>query len=298
MLPLNQSIRMLIALYLALYLAIHGYRKKSLNKSGSISAFLVGFISFSVSYRMGFLLILFYYSSSKLTKLKEDVKSKLEDDYKHAGQRNWIQVLTNSVLATILSILYYQLFSEDRLPSMSNFTIESYIWCAYVAHYACANGDTWASELGILSKSKPRLITSFFLREVPPGTNGGMSILGTFASAAGGSFIGLSYYLLGFVFRLEGPNHEQWPMIILGCIYGIIGSIIDSLLGAICQATYYDKDLKCIVKKYNFNNKSIDHISGINLLTNEGVNFFSILITMLISTFLSPYVFKMFLSLY
>lgn len=48
-----------------------------------------------------------------------------------------------------------------------------------------------ASELGILSTGTPRLITSFFRRSVPKGTNGGMSIYGTFASVAGGAFIGI-----------------------------------------------------------------------------------------------------------
>ncbi|TBU41905.1 integral membrane protein DUF92-domain-containing protein, partial [Dichomitus squalens] len=47
-------------------------------------------------------------------------------------------------------------------------------------HFACCLGDTLASELGILSRSRPILIST--LKPVPPETNGGLSVVGTLAS--------------------------------------------------------------------------------------------------------------------
>jgi uncharacterized membrane protein len=280
-------------------LSYHGLRKKSLSLSGASAAFFVGFTAFATSYRFGIMLILFYYTGSKLTKVKEDVKAKLEEDFKTGGQRNYTQVLANSILASTIAILFYVYEGEDRhlnfdISGATNFSSENraaYLWCLYVAHYACAAADTWASEIGILAKQQPILITTF--RRVPSGTNGGISALGTLASAAGGAFIGLVFYLPGLLFS-SSPAVPQYPMVIFGLICGLVGSLLDSLLGATLQATFYSKDRKMIVKHPRNVDKSIEHISGIDILSNEAVNFFSILLTMLVVTPCAPYLFQSF----
>src|ERR1700761_5268088 len=58
------------------------------------------------------------------------------------------------------------------------------------SHFACCLGDTLASELGILSSSPPRLVTTW--KPVPPGTNGGVSVGGTLASVVGGIIMGFT----------------------------------------------------------------------------------------------------------
>ena len=60
-------------------------------------------------------------------------------------------------------------------------------------HYAAVAADTYSSELGILSKSKPRLITT--LNTVPPGTNGGVTAAGVLAGALGAFTIGITSFL-------------------------------------------------------------------------------------------------------
>ena len=71
------ALRILLAFILASALSYHGKRKKSLDSSGSAAAFVVGFVSFTASYRFGAILIIFYLSSSRLTKLKADLKQVL-----------------------------------------------------------------------------------------------------------------------------------------------------------------------------------------------------------------------------
>ena len=91
-------------------------------------------------------------------------------------------------------------------------------------HFACCLGDTLASELGILSKGKPRLITT--LKHVPPGTNGAMSVGGTVASVAGGAFVGA---LTGVTLILENRScvaNVLGECISLGALFGGLGSLV------------------------------------------------------------------------
>ena len=143
--------------------------------------------------------------------------------------------------------------------------------------FACCNGDTWASELGILSKSDPILITTF--KKVPRGTNGGVSFWGLFVSFAGGIFIGIFHYLATVIFvdsdsLLDSP--AQFPLIFLGGIAGIFGSIVDSYLGAIFQFSGQTKE-GFIVEDPN---EAVRKISGkFKLLNNHSVNLVSCFIT-------------------
>jgi uncharacterized membrane protein len=108
--------------------------------------------------------------------------------------------------------------------------------CGIVGSFGCACGDTWASEIGILSKSRPRLVTSCCLRPVAPGTNGGISVLGTVASAGGGLFIGLVAASIGFLTGVE----PAWILLAaVGTVSGFLGSMIDSVLGATLQETVF-----------------------------------------------------------
>ncbi|MDH5746470.1 MAG: DUF92 domain-containing protein [Candidatus Bathyarchaeota archaeon] len=84
--------------------------------------------------------------------------------------------------------------------------------------------DSFANEIGILSRRRPLLITTG--ESVDPGTNGAVSPLGTFACIISSVSIGLMIPLLSF---FECP----WiPCLILGLVTGVLGSFIDSLMGA------------------------------------------------------------------
>ena len=127
------------------------------------------------------------------------------------------------------------------------------------SNYAAVTADTFSSELGILSNSKPRLLTSWNLRKVPPGTNGGVSLIGTLAGFGGAFIIALtSLSLLPFCGRgstiggqlfgsksgLEGGIGWNWRVkyywVVAITVWGGLGSILDSVLGGLFQESVID----------------------------------------------------------
>lgn len=70
------------------------------------------------------------------------------------------------------------------------------------------------------------------------GTNGAISLVGTLASILGGGIVGLAYYLALLLLVNEDyltSAPPQWPLIPIGGLLGLLGSTIDSILGATVQ---------------------------------------------------------------
>lgn len=123
----------------------------------------------------------------------------------------------------------------------------------------------WASELGILNKSWPTSIITF--QKVPPGTNGGVSALGLAASLAGGATMGL---VGAMTLVIQQPCHGlPWEFVIIGSLAGLGGSLIDSLLGATVQKTWYSEKQKMVVQ--DGQNGAVA-IRGWDVLDNHQVN--------------------------
>ncbi|XP_068082464.1 transmembrane protein 19 isoform X5 [Anabrus simplex] len=191
------------------------------------------------------------------------------------GQRNWIQVLCNGGMATQLALLYLlDAGCEERPIDFSQNYRSSWLGLGVLGAFACCNGDTWASEFGsVIGQSWPYLITN--RQRVPPGTNGGVTIPGLIFSLLGGAVIGLAYYItvlycVDSTILAESP--PQWPLVLAGAFAGIVGSLVDSLLGATLQYSGVDERTGCIVEHAG---RGIKHISGIQLLDNHSVNLIS-----------------------
>jgi uncharacterized membrane protein len=168
--------------------------------------------------------------------------------------------------------------------------LSRFLLYAALGHFACCLGDTLASELGILSSSPPRLITSF--RPVPPGTNGGISLGGTLASILGGLLVGL---FMGGTLVIENSacrSDGAWiglmgSMLFWGAVGGGMGSMVDSFLGATIQQTKYDESKKMVTYSEASEKKETKIVSGINILTNNQVNVLSSLIMSLMVGYLA-----------
>lgn len=272
--------RVLAATAIATILAVRGRKRGSLSRSGAASAFFVGFASFSSGARFGWTLIAFYLSATRATRFRAGRKKVLEDGFStENGNRGAGQVLASSLPAVVVSGVYAWLFRDD-VPVSASIPLRAELQLAYLLFFAACAGDTFASELGSVLGDptvRPRLLVAPW-RAVPRGTNGAVSTGGTVASALGGAVVGA-------VFLVTGPawTAMQCRLVLVGALGGLLGSALDSVLGALLQASFYDpvegKVLKEKPDPTSPVGKRAVHVTGVDLLSGEAVNLAAAVLT-------------------
>ena len=270
---------------LVLGLAFKAYKSRGLTPLGIAASVATGLIHTHHPTLLPFSLLAgFYLTSSKFTKLKADIKASLTQHSSGEGggegPRNATQVFANSIVATSLIFLHthFYYFVDGSYP-WSNLLLIGVI-CQYAA--VCA--DTWSSELGILSKSNPILITT--LKLCPKGTNGGVSPLGLGVALGAGAFIGtISSF---FLYSPAQQFLQCGALIAFTSVMGLFGSLLDSVLGATLQQSVVLADKNIIVEGEGggkltdidaTKNPDYKVVSGYNILSNNQVNLLTSVIT-------------------
>ncbi|HEY2980792.1 MAG TPA: DUF92 domain-containing protein [Anaerolineales bacterium] len=243
---------------LGITIAFLAYRTHSLNRSGALAAAFLGTIVFGIGgWQWAVVLLTFFISSSILTRAFSRRKRGLDEKYAKSGERDAAQVFSNGGLPALFAALH------------GFFPNAAWTWIGFAAALAAVNADTWATELGVLNATPPRMITDLRKR-VERGTSGGVSLLGTLASLAGSALIAILATLLSpYPYPLS-------PFFVLGLIVlaGSFGSLFDSLLGATVQAMYIcPKDQKETEKHplHTCGAQTI-HLRGWRWLNNDWVN--------------------------
>lgn len=139
---------------------------------------------------------------------------------------------------------------------------------AFLSYVACCIGHGFSTELASVRFAKPKLITTW--RSVMPGVSGGVTPLGTVASAVGGGLIGVAFCAFSSLSAArELPPIEASACcykyhLILGMLAGLLGSCFSCLLGATLMYSGFDSVSNKVVS--HANGASIEHITGIDLL--------------------------------
>lgn len=249
-------------------IAAVAYRKHSLTASGALAAVAVGTLLYGFGSLAWFgTLIMFFISSSFLSKWRHRDKAVLEVAYAKTGRRDAMQVLANGGLAVIFCVVYY--LWPSRIW-----------WAAFIGILATVNADTWATEIGGLSRTPPRSIVTW--RVVAAGTSGGLTSVGTAATLAGGLFIGTAAWLL-IMLSPEQVQQGQVPasmqnfgvLLLTGGMAGLLGSLTDSLLGATGQVMYKCTVCGHTVERQVHCDRPTVRVRGIPFLNNDAVNFIS-----------------------
>jgi uncharacterized protein (TIGR00297 family) len=256
---------LLIGFLLSAAIGFVAYRRRSLSRSGVVGALLVGTLTFGIGgLTWAMVVVAFFVSSSVLTHYRADAKRHGAIELAKGGQRDLTQVLANGGVAVLLALA--AALWHDRYSTI--------ILAAFVGAMATVTADTWATEIGMGSKTPPRLITT---RQVARrGESGGVTLLGFIASATGAWCIGSVVVLGEWIVSWWGGNVQQvWlglPFVAL--IAGMLGSVSDSLLGATAQALYYcAPDDKYTESPIHSCGRPAMRVRGWDWINNDMVNF-------------------------
>lgn len=239
----------LLSVFFIAIVAIGGAVARLLTVGGALIAFFVG-SSVWIGLGLDGLLLLatFFLTSSFWSLYRRDQKSESAQHIEKGEQRDAYQVLANGGWAALFA-LYGTLFQEEVF------------YVGAVCALATANSDTWASEIGVLSKGRP--IHVFTLQRVPRGTSGGVTVLGTVAGGLGAATIAFLASLLE-IFSLEAA--------IVVFLFAVGGMWLDTLLGATIQ-----RKQRCLICKNETEarihcGQRTVYLRGLKWMTNDVVN--------------------------
>jgi uncharacterized protein (TIGR00297 family) len=234
---------------LASVIALIAWRARALRPSGAVAAVIVGTAAMAAGWDWGVIVVLYFVSSSALSRFRSrDKDERTGGRVEKTGARDGWQVLANGGLFAVAALAY------AVEPGM--------IWqLPAIGALAASAADTWATELGVLSPSRPRSILT--LQPVEPGVSGGVTGYGFAAAVAAASFIGTVARALG------------WPSatLIAALLGGLGGCTLDSLLGASIQSRR--RCPSCNVgteQRVHRCGSATEHVGGIAALDNDGVN--------------------------
>ncbi|MEW6084436.1 MAG: DUF92 domain-containing protein [Chloroflexota bacterium] len=238
---------------LAIVIASLADRAHALSKSGAFAAICLGTIIFGVGgIPWAVLLLTFFFTSTALSRAFRKRKQGLNEKYAKGDQRDAGQVFGNGGLAAAF-VLFHFFYPESNIG-----------WIGFAASLAAVNADTWATELGVLNPTPPRMITNLRKR-VEKGTSGGVSLVGTLASLAGSALIAALASLFTY----------NWSLFLPITFAGLAGSLFDSFLGATVQAMYFCPTDNKETEKHPLHTCGTEtvHLRGWKWLTNDWVNF-------------------------
>jgi uncharacterized protein (TIGR00297 family) len=204
----------------SLLIARLAQRRGSLSSSGAVAAVFIGTSIYLGGGAPWFAVLLtFFGTSTALGRVGKARKAEIKREFEKGDTRDALQAISNGGIAAACAL------GMALSPSPA--------WAAaFIGALATANGDTWATELGVLSRNEPFSLLQ--LRRVPRGTSGAVSVVGVLATLLGGVTVAAIAAARPDAFALG-----QLRIVLIGALCGVVGSLVDSLLGATLQAGYH-----------------------------------------------------------
>lgn len=258
----NMSITsFLVAVAVGLFWAVLVHRLGFLSLSSAVLLLITAITFVPFRWPLFVVLLAFVLSAGLLSAYRALEKGFMDDIVADVGPRGFWQGVSNGGLAVLLG-WGYLFYPDERLLA------------AFLGAVAAVNADTWGTELGVLSRTPPRLVTTW--RVAARGTSGAVSGLGTAMTFLGSLFIGtVALVALGVESLLQG-GPVLWWVLPVGVVGGMIGALVDSLIGATIQASFYcDRCSKVTEKALHGCGQVTRLVGGLRWLGNDWTNFLS-----------------------
>ncbi|MCI4335465.1 MAG: DUF92 domain-containing protein [Thermoplasmata archaeon] len=168
------------------------------------------------------LLVLFVAASVLATRYAFDEKKRRKLQEGTAGERGVSNVVAHIVLPTALVLGTTLLYGTGASPAV--------LPLLFTAALSFGAADTFASEFGVLSGEAYSILS---MRRVEPGTNGGVSVLGTLWAFTGAATTAVLGWALFWVFHTNQLAADF--AVPAALIAGFLGCQVDSLLGALLE---------------------------------------------------------------
>ncbi len=261
----KNMLELVIGVVLIMALSWLSLNKRYIDLGGLIIAIIMGILSLICNFSLFLLLVIFFLSSSFLTKLGYNIKYRNGVAESKFG-RSYKQVLGAGLVPIIFVLLELITSKFFNLNFMNDLFI-----MGFLGSLNTSMADTWAVEIGVLSSEKPRLITNL-KKKVPKGVSGGVTILGEIASFIGSlvfAFFSSLFTYCGFL-KLKIPSFKVF---LVTLIAGFLGEKIDSIIGACFQRKFFCEKCKVmsdyVIHKCGFECK---FVYGVKWFTNEITN--------------------------
>ena len=171
--------------------------------TGAGAGAAISFVFAVREFRFFWILLVVFATTLLATRIGKNRKEALEAA-EHSAGRSASQIMANLSLAGLLIVL-----SVGAWQALA---------VAALAEAAC---DTCSSEIGMAFSGKTLLLTTW--KRVPPGVDGGISLVGTLAGLAGAAVVVVCSAMLALL---------PYAYALLALAAGFGGMLMDSLLGA------------------------------------------------------------------
>ncbi|MBI2183814.1 MAG: DUF92 domain-containing protein [Thaumarchaeota archaeon] len=261
---ISLTLDVVLGVIIVIALGAGAYKVKALNLGGSLAGICIAFaIFFGGGWSWLGLLLVFFSLATFFTKFRRDYKSSWGTVHEQETVRGVRNAVANGIVAAAAAV-------AEGLTGGNVFT------ALFLGALATSTADTLATEIGLLSKEKPRLITRLGTT-VSPGTSGGITLVGT--------LVGMAFAILISIIAaaINAADVSPAKTLLAGSVGGVAGMLADSFLGASLQARYRCGVCGEVSESPRHHRVKGDAVTGVGWVENNMVNFLSTVVGALVA---------------